>query len=173
MGIRARLSRWANASTSIASWAQGDVVIPRWLLTVKYAFLTLLGVVVIFASQPTIEELTDSATWTTGWGYGIALFAAACLVGSLSARKPYERIERVASVGLMSLFIVYALAPIVLVITRFDLGRASLSVVALALTTVPFARMLTLLRSTGTTPEEPAEPDAPLEHPTEEEPQHG
>jgi hypothetical protein len=158
MGIRARLRRWAASSAAIAVWATDDVAIPRWLLTVKYGFLTLLGVVVIFASQPTIEELTDSAAWTTGWGYGVAAFAAACFVGSLSPRKAYERVERIASVGLMSLFIIYALAPLVLVVTRADLGRASLSVVALALTTVPFARMLRLLRSTGTTPAPPEEP---------------
>lgn len=152
MGIRARLSRWASASTRIATWAEGGVVIPRWLLTVKYGFLALLGVVVIFASQPSIEQLTDSDAWTTGWGYGVAGFALACLIGSVSARKPYERIERVASVVLMSLFVIYALAPIYLVVVEGDLDRASLSVVALALSVVPFARMLTLLRSTGTVP---------------------
>lgn len=157
MGIRGRLQRWASASTRIAAWAEDDVQIPRWLLTVKYAALTLLGVVVIFASQPSIEQFTDSEVWTTGWGYGIALSAAACLVGSVSARKAYERIERVASVALMSLFVIYAIAPLWLVIVEGDLDRASLSVVAIALSIVPFARMLTLLRSTGTTPaaEEP------------------
>ncbi len=150
MGIRGRVKGWATASARIAQWSRSDVVIPRWLLTLKYTFLALLGVVVIFASQPSIEALTDSAAWTTGWGYGVAFFASGCFVGSLSDAKTYERIERISSVGLMSLFVVYALAPLYLVLVERDLDRASLSVVALALSIVPFARMLTLLALTGT-----------------------
>lgn len=149
-GRSGKFRRWASSSASIADWVRSDVVIPRWLLTIDYGFRALIGVAVIFASQPTIELLTGSAGWTTAWGWGVTIFATGSLIGSLSPSKANERLERFCSVGLMSLFIIYAFAPLYVVIVNGDWDRASLAIVAIALSVVPFARMLALLRSTGT-----------------------
>ena len=104
------------------------VTIPRWVLLVKYGFFTLLGAAVLWASSPAVDEV--SPDWLTPiWGVAISIAAAIACVGSLSERL--ERIELGAVTLLAALFVVFAVAPIVLVIEG-DADRAVYSVIAAA-----------------------------------------
>ena len=121
------------------------IIIPRWVLTVKYAVFILLGVTVFIASSPAVDEVTPD--WLTPiWGIGISVSAVIALVGSLTQRL--EVLERWACAVLASLFLVFALAPIVLVI-QGDEDRAMYSVIALGFALLPIARAAQLLSRTG------------------------
>lgn len=122
------------------------VVIPRWVLTLKYGLFVLLGAVVWWASAPSVDDVTPD-WYTPTWGICLAAAASAAFVGSL--RVQWEMpIERWAVSLLASLMFVYALAPISLVIAG-NADRASFSVVALVISILPTARAVQLLRRTG------------------------
>lgn len=121
------------------------ITIPRWALVVKYAFFVLLGMAVLWASSPAVDEV--SPDWLTPiWGLGISTTAAAALVGSLTPRL--EKIEMIGVTLLAALFVVFAIAPVVLVI-QGDADRAVYSVIAAAFSVLTILRSLQLFREGG------------------------
>lgn len=123
------------------------ITIPRWLLTIKYTLFVFVGVTVLWASSPSVDEV--SPNWLTPvWAGGITLTATIALVGSLAER--FEPLERWSCAVLASLFIVFAVAPISLVL-QGDADRAVYSVIALGFACIPTFRTAQLLRRTGMT----------------------
>jgi len=129
----------------MTSHLREPIPVPRWLFTTKYAIFILVGVAVVWASSPAVDEI--SPDWLTPiWGMGIIASAAFALVGSL--RERFEPLERVAVVVLAALFVVFAIAPVVLVL-QGDRDRTLYSVIALGFSLLPILRSVQLLRTTG------------------------
>lgn len=127
-------------------WTRGPIVIPRWMLTVLYGLFTLLGVVVLAHSQPTLQAFTDSRGWVIGWSLLIAVAAVLAAVGSISER--FVVLERWSGGALSILLLLLVVA----VVWTYFAGRpevASFAVIALIMALVPCARALGLLRTTG------------------------
>lgn len=124
---------------------RSPIVIPRWVLILKYALFVLMGLSVWWASAPAVDALTPD-WYTPVWALGVTLSATVAVIGS--ARERWESLERLAAVALASLLIVYAVSPIVLVLEG-DADRAAFSVVALVVCLMPAARAVQLIKRTG------------------------
>lgn len=130
----------------LIQWSNAPIIVPRWMLTVKYAILVLLGVAISIATSPSLEAALGD--WLTPfWGYGISLSAIVAAIGS--ANFAWEALERWASSALAILLLVYAFSPVWIILTEGDHDRLAYSVTALALSVIPTARAIYLLRRTG------------------------
>lgn len=134
----------------IRKWGSAPIVIPRWMLTLKYSFFVLLGLSVTLATSPSLEM--SIGDWLTpAWGIAMVVAGGLSAVGSVG--QELEPIERWASATLVVLLLVYSFSPVWIILTEQDWDRAAYSVTALALAGVPTARAWYLLRRTGIPPE--------------------
>lgn len=120
------------------------LVLPRWVLQVKYFGFIVFGAAVTWASSPTVEVVLGSETAV--WAMAVSLSAIVCFWASF--RESREPVERWSVVILASLMLVYALSPIAYVLAG-DADRAAFSVIAFLLGGLPTARALMLLRWVG------------------------
>lgn len=129
----------------ISRWGLAPIVIPRWVLVLKYACFIILGAVIFAASSPALAHLAGDF-WTALFGLCIAAAAAAALVGSTHAR--WEALEKWGVLALSGLLLGYAIAPVSLVLAG-DLDRATYSTIAVTLSLLPASRAWMLIRRTG------------------------
>jgi len=121
--------------------------IPRWLLTLIYALSVPLAAAIIWATSPTLEEITRPIEWLTPvWAAVMGISGALSALGSL--RATWEVLERWASFALSLLLVFYAFSPLWLVL-QGDADRAVYSMTALMIVVMPWWRTLGLLRRTG------------------------
>jgi len=132
---------------TLVKWGLGAIVIPRWVLVVKYATFILIGITVYLASSPSLD-ITTSNGYTPLWSIAVTITASVSLIGSL--RQRWERMEGWAVLCLAALLIGYAAAPLQLVVSG-DHDRAAYSALALALSVLPSARAWMLIRRAGST----------------------
>lgn len=134
-------------------WTREPIVVPRSLLTLKYALFILFGASVLWASAPSLNQFTPDG-YTGYWASFVSIASIVCLIGSTSNKRPYESIERWGALVLASLLVIYAFSPIILVLNG-DSDRAAFSVAALIVSILPTARALALIRRTGIPSSEP------------------
>ncbi len=132
--MRKKLIRWRE-----------PVIIPRYILMVKYLCFVGVGVAVYVASSPSLD-LTTGAGYTGLWGITVGLSSIGCLVGSMDVRL--ETVERWAVLVLAALLIGYACAPLQLVLSG-DTNRLAYSTLAVTLAILPTARAVQLIRRVG------------------------
>jgi hypothetical protein len=130
---------------SISRWGLAPIVIPRWVLVLKYACFIILGAVIFAASSPSLVHLAGDF-WTGLFGLCIAAAAAGALIGSTHPRL--EALERWCVLALSGLLLGYAIAPVSLVLAG-DLDRATYSTIAVTLSLLPASRAWMLIRRTG------------------------
>lgn len=127
-------------------WLGERVVVPRWMLTLKYALFTVLGVCGAIAGIPTLS-LTTWDGYTTFWGAGLAI--AAGIAAAASYRARWEPVERWASLCTASLLITYAAGAFILAFGEGHVGRMTFAIGLLIVTLFPSVRAGQLLLKTG------------------------
>lgn len=130
-------------------WANRPIILPGWMLTAKYLGFMLLGLTVYLATSPSLTE-TAGAWLSPVWGLLVIATGGFGAYGSLRERN--EPVERWACAALAILLWVYAVSPVLIIITELDWDRATYSVTALLLSGLPIARAIYLLRRTGIKP---------------------
>ena len=125
-------------------WRQ-PLIIPRWILMLKYLCFIGLGGAVWSASSPSLD-LTTGDGYTALWGIIVICSATLCFVGSMADRL--EWMERWAVLLLSALLLGFAAAPIQLVLAG-DHDRLAYSVIALTLSLLPTARAVMLIGRVG------------------------
>jgi hypothetical protein len=116
------------------------ILIPRWVLALKYGLFILLGVAIWRTTSPSFVQVVGD-WYTTAWSWCLIAGAVVALLGSL--REKTEKVERVGASALACLLLAYAVAPLNLVL-RGDPDRTATSVVALIVSLLPLARSLQL-----------------------------
>lgn len=130
--------------TRLHNWASAILVIPRWLLTVKYALFALYGVIAAVAGAPTLDKSINSA-YAFGWSIVLAVAALIAVYGSVSERyEVFEKWAGVAIVGLMSTILVGAIQ----LVNLGDINRAGFSVLLFMVTLLPASRAAALILKT-------------------------
>lgn len=122
-----------------------SIIVPRWLLTVKYGMIMLIGLSVFINTAPSLTEVTGASA-TAVWGMALAATSTACMITSITPK--WEVAERWCVLVLSSLLLGYAFAPIQLVING-DMDKATYSIIALTISLVACSRTWQLLRKTG------------------------
>lgn len=130
----------------LKKWADEPIILSRWVLTTKYALLTVLGVAVAYATAPSIDKVLSSESYSSAWGAGLALAGVVAVYGSTS--KARERAEKVGATVLFALLTVYAVSPILLVL-QGDMDRLAFSVLAVTISVAPGARLIQLIRGSA------------------------
>jgi len=127
-------------------WGAGvALIVPRWLLTMLYAVMVLIGIFIALLYSPTFTEHTSDAL-TTVWGALMALSAGISALASLGDRG--ESLERWSVMLLSALLLAFAFIPIRLAVLG-DLDVATYSCIAFALSLIPSARCVSLIITTG------------------------
>lgn len=123
-------------------WAEDPIVIPRWVLAVKYLTYILIGAAVSAATAPSLEAVT-SEWYSTIWGVCVAACGLVALLGSVHPTRWV--VEAVGCGGIVSFMAVYAVSPIIMIIDG-DTDRLAYSVLAVAFAVIPAGRLWQLLR---------------------------
>ncbi|MDN4616398.1 hypothetical protein P5G50_18275 [Leifsonia sp. F6_8S_P_1B] len=127
------------------TWGRSPILIPRWVLTLKYVMFVFVGVTVYVASSPSLD-ITTWEGYTPFWSIALIVASLTCIIGSASPRL--EVMERWAVLVLFALLIGYAVAPVQLVLAG-DTDRAAYSILAITLSLLPGARAAMLIHRTG------------------------
>lgn len=117
------------------------VVIPRWLLTVKYFVFILVGAAVLNASSPTFDLAYDEPL-TVAWPILLILTSVVTFVGSFRAEWEGS-LEKWGVSVIFILMAIYAFAPIHFVLMG-DQNRLAYSTIAILVSLLPYARALQL-----------------------------
>ena len=129
----------------LISWSRSPIVIPRWVLTLKYFLFVCVGVTVYVASSPSLD-ITTWAGYTPFWSIALMTSGLLSMIGSTSPQL--EVLERWSVLVLTALLVGYAFAPVSLVLAG-DADRASYSVIAICLSLLPGSRAAMLIHRTG------------------------
>lgn len=130
----------------IHEWATAILVIPRWLLTVKYALFAVFGVVALIAGAPSLS-VTAGAIYAFYWAIALVIAAVVAFIASLYESKRAEAVEKWAAVALVALLSAN-LAGAISLVGLGDLNRAAFSVLILLVTLLPAARAVALIVAT-------------------------
>jgi hypothetical protein len=118
------------------------VVVPRWLLTLKYSGFIAIGIAGAWAGSPVLTEATSEA-YTARWGLVLAVSAVIAAIASL--RKSWEVIERWSSLILVAVLSIYTWTAFQIGVIEGDSTRTTLAAVLATLTMLPAARAFGLL----------------------------
>lgn len=132
----------------LTSWGADPLVIPRFVLTLKYAAFVVLGVLGLVAGVTSLQ-LTTFDGYTFVWSSGIVLSAAAATWASVRSRwEPTEKWAAVILTGWMAAWSIAALVRIAI----FGEGSATGAFALFMLTFLPGARAIRLLKQSGQSP---------------------
>lgn len=92
--------------TKFKKWHKDPLIVPRSLLTAKYAAFAILGILVFLGGIPTIDLLTFQG-YTALWA--LALFGASTWGAVYSVSETGERREKLGAVGVFALVFSWAL----------------------------------------------------------------
>lgn len=129
--------------TRIQNWAHAILVIPKWLLTVKYALFVLFAIITGFAGAPSLGD-TAGDQYAFVWSIALVLSAFTACVASGFDTNRAEQVEKWAAVALVALLSAYLTGAISLV-SFGHLSRAATSVLLLIVTLLPAARATALI----------------------------
>lgn len=125
--------------------SESPIPIPRWMLTLKYVMLALLGLTAIIAGLPAVHQLTDWDDYTAVWG--LLVFASGSTAAWASWSPRHETAERWSGLALVSVLGGYAGGIAVWAVP--EPGRWALLVLVLTITMVPTARVIYLISRSG------------------------
>jgi len=127
----------------IKQWHKDPLVIPRWLLTVKYFSFAILGLLGFLGGLPTLDLLTFEG-YTSGWS--ILLIAFSLWGAWHSTSEAGEQKEKWGAVAVFALLFTWAVAAIIRSIAEGDVGRISGAYSVLVISMLPGVRAWDLLR---------------------------
>lgn len=130
------------------TWRDSSFESPKWLLTFKYVFFFILGVLAfLFGASESLDIMTF-AGYTTYWSLGLAAVSAIATVASF--RTEWEQTwEKWPALVLSSLLLTWAAAAILRAINEGDPGRIQGAFAILGLAMLPGTRAWGLLRKSG------------------------
>lgn len=134
--------------TTIARWGRDPIVVPRWMLTVKYVGFVVLGAVSARAGAPSLERTTWDG-YVAGWSMLLVAASLAAAIGS--TRHKWEALEKWSGLCVASLMTAYAASAVYLALTDGPEAflRWAFAVVLTMVTMLPWVRAVSLLRRTG------------------------
>lgn len=132
----------------LLTWRDSTFESPKWLLTIKYMFFFVLGLLSsIFGASQSLNVLTFEG-YTTFWSFGLTAVSAVAAVASF--RTSWEQTwEKWPAVILTGLLLTWAAAAILRAINEGDPGRVQGAFAILGLAMLPGTRALGLLRKSG------------------------
>lgn len=130
----------------LIEWSKEPIIVPRWLLTLKYIAFVVLGTLSVIGGIPSITVATFE-TFTTVWSAGLVV--SAVIAGVASVRREWEDTEKWASLAITAFLLTWSVAAIWRAVTEGDIDRAAGAFAVLVITFLPGARAFGLLRNTG------------------------
>ena len=131
----------------ILRWSNHHIIIPRWLLVIKYGFFFIVGITILATSTPSFQAaINESDVINFVFGTGIAASSISCLVGCVNQKL--EPAERYGLLLLVSLLLGFAVAPFLLVLDGL-INHLVFSEIALLVSLLPLARFLGLAKGSG------------------------
>lgn len=123
------------------------LVIPRWMLTAKYLFFVVLGILASIAGIPSFD-LTTWVGYTTPWSAGVVIAATIAAYASLTPERE-RQLEKWSAVALVSFLGGYVIAAWALTFFEWNLNRVIFSWIVVGVTMLPSVRAFDLLRRYG------------------------
>lgn len=132
----------------ILTWRDSSFESPKWLLTFKYTFFSVLGLLsFIFGASESLNLMTFEG-YTTYWSFGLTAVSGIAVVASF--RTTWEQTwEKWAVVIITGLLLTWAAAAIFRAINEGDPGRVQGAFAILGLAMLPGTRALGLIRKAG------------------------
>lgn len=132
----------------ILTWRDSSFESPKWLLTFKYTFFFVLGLLAfLFGASESLNIMTFEG-YTTYWSLGLTAVSGIAAVASF--RTAWEQTwEKWPAVVLTGLLLTWAAAAILRAINEGDPGRIQGAFAILGLGMLPGTRALGLLRKSG------------------------
>lgn len=133
---------------TLARWGRDPIVVPRWMLTVKYIGFVILGGVSSIAGAPSLERTTWNG-YVAGWSLILMTVSLVAALGS--TRRSWEALEKWFGLCVASLMTAYAASAVYLAFTdgADAILRWAFAVVLTMVTLLPWVRAVSLLRRTG------------------------
>lgn len=131
----------------LKKWISEPLILPRWMLTAKYVFFVILGILAAISGVPSFD-LTTWAGYTTPWSLGVTLSASIAAFASLHESRE-RQLEKWSSLTLVALFCAYLVAAWLLTLAEFELGRVIFCWLVTGVTMLPAVRAFDLLRRYG------------------------
>ena len=129
---------------------QPPIYVPRWMLTLKWFMLALVGFAGILAGIPTFRMIPSWEGYTAVWSVG--LFVSAGLAGACSMNVRFSTAEK--WFGLLAVALLWGYTSGTLITAGWDFGRLASVVIMLTVTMVPTARVGYLITLSGRRREE-------------------
>lgn len=139
--MRKKLIHWVH-------WSKTPIIVPRWLLTMKYAGFIILGILSALSGGLRTLNTVAVDIYPTVWSFGVIAVGAAALVGSL--KEKWEcHVEKWAGLVLFGLLLSWAFASMIIAFNEGDLARATGAFAILLLSMLPGVRSFSLLSQHG------------------------
>jgi hypothetical protein len=132
--VRKKLADW---------WDRNPIIVPRWLLTVKYLGFVILGILTLIGGIPSLQLFTFDG-YTTFWAIAVITVGVGAAVGTF--RGSWEGYEKWAVVILTGLLMTWSVAAIIRSVFEGDIERLAGSWAVFMLSMLPAARAIGLLR---------------------------
>lgn len=132
----------------ILHWSKTPIIVPRWMLFLKYVGFVVLGVLSAIAGGLRTLNTVTTDVYPTVWSFGVILFGAIAAVGAL--REKWEcHIEKWASLILFGFLLSWAVGSIFIALGEGDVNRATGAFAILLLSMLPGVRAFSLLSQWG------------------------
>lgn len=125
---------------------KSPILVPRWMLTTKYVFFAVLGLLSAIGGIETLNILTFEG-YTTYWSALLVPAAMIAAWGSMSEDR--DRVEKWGAVVVTALLGSWSIAAIIRAVAEGDLGRSAGALTVLIMTLLPATRAVWLLRRAG------------------------
>lgn len=130
----------------LEAWSREPIVVPRWMLTLKYFAFAVLGFFSVIGGLPTLNAATFD-TFTTFWSALLVISALVAMVASF--RHSWEEVEKWAGLVVTSLLTTWAASAIWKAASEGDLGRVAGAFGVLVIAMLPAVRVIGLMRGAG------------------------
>ena len=128
----------------LLSWSKDPIHVPRWMLTLKYVAIIVLGILSFIGGIPSLTIATFD-TYTVYWSVG--LIACSAIAAILSFRKAWEPGEKWFALIVAGLLMSWAGAAIWRASVEGDITRVAGAFAVLVISFLPAVRAFGLLRS--------------------------
>lgn len=130
----------------IVAWSREPVIVPRWMLTMKYLGFVVLGILSSLGGIPTIAHATFDS-FTTYMSIGLVVVSVVGVASSF--RRDWEWVEKWAALSIAAFLATWSVAAIWAGFADLDLGRAAGAFAVLLLAMLPASRSFGLMTRAG------------------------
>ena len=130
----------------LTNWFKDPILVPRWLITLKYLAFAILGALSVIGGIPTLA-LATFESFTTYWSAGLIVAAVIAAVASLERR--WEEAEKWSGLVVFALLASWSVAAIWRAASEGDVDRMAGAFAVLIISGLPGARVLGLMRGAG------------------------